>query len=142
MPSFTCLICDFGFAHFLGDGLSVVSGLRTPKTTGLTYRYAAPELLDAFFNHEQLCHKDEGEMKIDVYAFAITLYQVIFNVLPWEGMSKFEIYDQVSEGKRPEIPEIDDNVPEDLVNLVISCWSQESHARPNFEEIVELLTKG
>ena len=45
--SFNCVICDFGFANFInesGSDRTVASGLRVPKTNGISVRYAAPEV--------------------------------------------------------------------------------------------------
>ena len=44
--SFTCRICDFGYAKFQLDSgnLQLVAGMKTPKVNGLTIRYAAPEV--------------------------------------------------------------------------------------------------
>lgn len=138
--SFTCLICDFGFAHFLGDEYSIVSGLKKPLTAGLTYAYASPELLDVVLNHETLSHNNEDEIKIDVYAFAITLYQVLSRKSPWDGLSKYEIYDCISEGQRPEFPK-SEIFDKELVELIQNCWDQSPEKRPNFEDIYRSLSK-
>lgn len=45
--TFNCVICDFGFANFINDpgaDRTVASGLRVPKTNGISVRYAAPEV--------------------------------------------------------------------------------------------------
>ena len=43
--SFDCVICDFGFANFLEDGRrQLVAGMKAPTVTGITPRYAAPEV--------------------------------------------------------------------------------------------------
>ena len=39
------VVCDFGFANFTSDsGRQLVAGLRKPTSTGITVRYAAPEV--------------------------------------------------------------------------------------------------
>ena len=140
--SATCVICDFGCAHYLGDAFSVVRGLETPLRKGLTYRYAAPELLDIVLNHESLLHDSEGELKFDVYAFAITMYEVITGSTVWKDLSKYEIYDLVSDSQRPDfltakrLPEL--NV---LVEIIKSAWDQNPSARPSFHEIHEIIQK-
>ena len=46
---FDCVICDFGFASLVGDSQDrVVSGLNVPTTTGITFRYCAPEVKSSF----------------------------------------------------------------------------------------------
>lgn len=45
--NFDCVICDFGFANFISDekdNFSFASGMRIPNTTGISIRYAAPEV--------------------------------------------------------------------------------------------------
>lgn len=42
---FTCVICDFGFANFVNDSeRKLVAGFRKPLSSGITIRYAAPEV--------------------------------------------------------------------------------------------------
>jgi hypothetical protein len=39
------VICDFGFADFASDAnRQLVAGLKKPSNTGITIRYAAPEV--------------------------------------------------------------------------------------------------
>ena len=60
--SFNCVICDFGFANFIGNGgdgkesdqHSMAKGMRIPTTNGISIRYAAPEVtlfINEIFSH-------------------------------------------------------------------------------------------
>ena len=131
-----CVICDFGFAHFVGDEYDIVSGLLKPLKAGLTFAYAAPELLDIVLNYEKPKHT-EIEMKVDVYAFAITMFEVISRVSPWKGMGKFDLYERVGEGKRPEFPKdiMKRKELNEMIEIIEACWHQNPNDRPNFDSI-------
>ena len=137
-----CVICDFGFSHFVGDEYDLVSGLSKPLSVGITYAYAAPELLDIVLNYEKPKFS-ELEMKMDVYAFAITMYETISRTIPWKGLSKFDLYEKVDNGERPEIPESSrytgDFKP--IVELIRRCWAQAPNDRPEFQDVLSELSR-
>jgi hypothetical protein len=42
---YTLVIADFGFADYAPNaGRQLVAGMKKPSITGITYRYAAPEV--------------------------------------------------------------------------------------------------
>ena len=134
------VICDFGFSHFVGDEYDIVSGLSKPLSVGITYAYAAPELLDIVLNYEKPKFS-ELEMKMDVYAYAITMYETISRITPWRGLSKFDLYEKVNNGERPEIPESSRYTGDlkQIVELIRICWAQAPNDRPGFDEILKSL---
>ena len=42
--SFDCVICDFGYASVIGETRPEVKGFDVPTNTGLTPKFAAPEV--------------------------------------------------------------------------------------------------
>ncbi|KAI9202933.1 uncharacterized protein BJ171DRAFT_511328 [Polychytrium aggregatum] len=109
--------------------------MRTAQPVGGTLDYMAPEMLD-----------DENpagtSKKTDVYAFAITIYEVFKNGQPiWvtrdgQPMRDRAIESQVTRGNRPARI---DAIPDDIWSLVERCWRQDPGERPTFAEILAAL---
>ena len=148
--TFHCLVCDFGYSsRIVPDGDIIrdeVRGLRMPNYVGLTWRYAAPELYEAIKKGGRL--NREKDKKIDVYAFAITLYEVVTGMPPWiEASQTREIIASIKAGQRPNghqkfLPEYEVNGDRAyLINLIDKCWAQDPDTRPSFDEIVGLVEK-
>lgn len=81
----------------------------------------------------------EQDKSIDVYAYAITMYECITRNNAWPGMKAPEIFQNVIVGRRPEIPE--DTINEfssscpQLLETIQRSWSHQAHERPSFMEI-------
>ncbi|KAI9204835.1 uncharacterized protein BJ171DRAFT_503807 [Polychytrium aggregatum] len=80
-----------------------------------------------------------NSMKTDVYAFAITMYEVLNDAKPvWvttdgQPMRDRVIETQVCKGNRPKRI---DNIPDDIWTMVERCWHQVPDQRPTFVEIL------
>lgn len=116
-------VCDFGLVGFLKGGIH----------TGFvgTTQWMAPELLrsNPFYTE-----------KVDVYSFAVMMWELLTNQQPFTGMTQDQIVMAVIErGARPIIPP---NVgPPQLVNFIQTCWSEDPNDRPSFEVIASMLMK-
>ena len=108
-------LCDFGL-------------VRTRNTTAGTPNYMAPEL----FGNEPF------DKSVDVYAFALVMWEVFTQTLPFRGYDAEDISRVVREGERPEIPTID--VPVECRDIMKRGWSGERSERPSFEEIERTLS--
>ena len=42
--SIRCVICDFGYANFIGTERPTVRGIEKPESIGITWRYASPQV--------------------------------------------------------------------------------------------------
>ena len=96
---FKCVVCDFGYANVLGDESQVgrlVKGLEKPNTAGITAQYASPELFSRVFIGRKI--SSEIDKMIDVYAYAITLYELITRKKAWDGVPNEAIQDKVLQG--------------------------------------------
>lgn len=95
---------------------------------------------------------------MDAYSFAIVLWELIHNKLPFEGMSNLQAayaaafkvsvccllstitgytdsVFNVLQNVRPSA----DELPEDLALIVTSCWKEDPNGRPNFSQIIQML---
>lgn len=118
-------ITDFGTAKNIVIGNSIH---QTIQSTTLTIM--APEFLE---NYQTF----KNNLKIDVYAFGITMFYL------WTGIAPFSLYstpyaitNAVLSGIRPEFP---DETPENIADLIRRCWSQGPESRPTFSDIVDEL---
>ncbi|KAK8835742.1 hypothetical protein M9Y10_040561 [Tritrichomonas musculus] len=92
-----------------------------------TMSYIAPEVLI----------RNEYTKKGDVYAFAITAYEILTGQIPYENQNLYKIILQVTKDDiRPTFP---DSLPISAQNFIIRCWSTDQDERPTFDEIVNIL---
>lgn len=118
-------VCDFGIAKFKDRTfVSTVNGQAgTPA-------YMAPELFDGLNATE----------KVDVYSFAILLWECLTGKVPWGHVpSPMQIIYYVGVlNQRPALP-ADGSVPADLERLIQDCWVVDPTKRPGFDSILERL---
>ncbi|XP_019182498.1 PREDICTED: serine/threonine-protein kinase Nek1-like [Ipomoea nil] len=101
-----------------------------------SFRWMAPEVysreqhgitrLTTRYNH-----------KVDVYSFAIVLWELLTNKTPFQGKDNNAIAQAVINNERPSLDE--EHIPDDIHHLLESCWSNDPLQRPEFSHISELL---
>ncbi|XP_039159315.1 serine/threonine-protein kinase STY13 [Eucalyptus grandis] len=125
----TVKLADFGLARE-----ESLTEMMTAETG--TYRWMAPELYSTVtLRHGEKKHYNN---KVDAYSFAIVLWELIHNKLPFEGMSNLQAaYAAAFKNVRPSI----DNLPEDLACIVSSCWKEDPNDRPSFSQIIQMLLR-
>ncbi|KAF3777875.1 Serine/threonine-protein kinase [Nymphaea thermarum] len=123
----TVKLVDFGLARE-----ESLTEMMTAETG--TYRWMAPELYSTVtLRHGEKKHYNH---KVDAYSFAIVLWELLHNRMPFEGMSNLQAaYAAAFKNVRPSA----DNLPEDLASLLTSCWQEDPNSRPNFSQIVKIL---
>ncbi|KAL6587452.1 hypothetical protein OROMI_000430 [Orobanche minor] len=123
----TVKLADFGLARE-----ESLTEMMTAETG--TYRWMAPELYSTVtLRHGEKKHYNH---KVDAYSFAIVLWELIHNKLPFEGMSNLQAaYAAAFKNTRPSA----DDLPQDLALIVTSCWKEDPNARPNFTRIIQML---
>ncbi|THF97056.1 hypothetical protein TEA_020480 [Camellia sinensis var. sinensis] len=123
----TVKLADFGLARE-----ESLTEMMTAETG--TYRWMAPELYSTVtLRHGEKKHYNH---KVDAYSFAIVLWELIHNKLPFEGMSNLQAaYAAAFKNVRPSA----DDLPGDLALIVTSCWKEDPNARPNFSQIIQML---
>ncbi|KAK6913068.1 Serine-threonine/tyrosine-protein kinase, catalytic domain [Dillenia turbinata] len=125
----TVKLADFGLARE-----ESVTEMMTAETG--TYRWMAPELYSTVtLRHGEKKHYNH---KVDAYSFAIVLWELSHNKLPFEGMSNLQAaYAAAFKNVRPSA----ENLPEELALIVTSCWKEDPNARPNFSQIIQMLLR-
>ncbi|KAM6549738.1 hypothetical protein CsatB_021414 [Cannabis sativa] len=123
----TVKLADFGLARE-----ETLTEMMTAETG--TYRWMAPELYSTVtLRHGEKKHYNH---KVDAYSFAIVLWELVHNKLPFEGMSNLQAaYAAAFKNVRPSA----ENLPEDLALIVTSCWKEDPNDRPNFSQIIQML---
>lgn len=125
----TVKLVDFGLARE-----ETLTEMMTAETG--TYRWMAPELYSTVtLRHGEKKHYNH---KVDVYSFAIVLWELITNRMPFEGMSNLQAaYAAAFKKVRPSLA---DGFPEELVFIIQSCWAEDPDVRPNFAQVVRMLS--
>ena len=93
-----------------------------------TYRWMAPEVIR---------HAKYDEL-IDVYSFAIILWELLTSRLPYADMPSLAAAAGVVERNlRPPVPP---DAPPAVADLLQRCWAAEPAVRPPFTRVCEELT--
>ncbi|GLT29102.1 hypothetical protein SLA2020_039880 [Shorea laevis] len=99
-----------------------------------TYHWMAPELYSTVTLRQG--EKKHYNHKVDAYSFAIVLWELLHNKLPFEVMSNLQAaYAAAFKNVRPSA----ENLPEELSIVLTSCWKEDPNARPNFSQIIQML---
>ena len=118
----TLKLMDFGLSTCVRARINV---FETYAMTGFTgsLRYMAPEVV----------RSESYTEKADMYGFGLLLYQLITNKLPYNGMNKATLIEQViNNNQRPKIKQY---IPSPFFNLLTFCWHRDPNVRPSFEGI-------
>ncbi|XP_042395794.1 serine/threonine-protein kinase STY13-like [Zingiber officinale] len=123
----TVKLADLGLARE-----ETLTEMMTAETG--TYRWMAPELYSTVtLRHGEKKHYNH---KVDVYSFAIVLWELLHNRLPFEGMSNLQAaYAAAFKNSRPSA----DDLPDEVALILTSCWQEDPNSRPNFTQIVQML---
>jgi len=120
------VIIDFGMAsRFTGNDVLLYRG--TPP-------FMAPELFETGV-------RGKGNMaKVDTFAFAMLLWQLLTGNEPWarQQFTANEIYEAVGGGDRPQN---DPRWGKPLIGLIEKCWQATPGCRPDMKEVIRLLGK-
>jgi serine/threonine protein kinase len=102
-------LVDFGLARE-----ETLTEMMTAETG--TYRWMAPELYSTVtLRHGEKKHYNH---KVDAYSFAIVLWELLTNRMPFEGMSNLQAaYAAAFKNVRPS----SENLPEELASILESC---------------------
>lgn len=132
-------LADFGLTKVLQDDiLGSLGGPSTIELKGTPY-YLAPEIIIA--NTEDIVYKYET----DVYAFGVTMNELLTEKIPFENENPNLIMDYIRESKekRPSLWIGDSNytiVSHLLLSVVLACWHGDSSQRLAIQKVSFLLS--
>jgi serine/threonine protein kinase len=129
-PLWIAKISDFGTTKVKMESTAYANQTMNTGTT----MFMAPEMY-AVQGADQLperCHPK----KADVYSFGLICFAVLTGEptpFPVHELRKPTVFkDKVRKGNRPQLP---DDCPSQLSNLIQQCWDGNPDERPNFQEI-------
>ena len=84
-------------------------------------------------------------MKVDVYAYALTMFYVFCRAKPWEALTNEAIEKAVLSKQRPEFPteisETNQLKHVEIKSVIVDGWQHDPKVRPEFSTILEMLMK-
>ncbi|KAK8896670.1 hypothetical protein M9Y10_014584 [Tritrichomonas musculus] len=116
-------LSDFGMSKYLKEEEDVIK-LENKTIFRGTPTHASPEIWK----------KSEYTKASDVYAFSLTVFEIMTNDKPFKNIKGiFNIMQAVSIfGKRPQFVY---PIPKRCRNLIEDCWSDKPEKRPSFDQI-------
>ena len=122
------VLFDLGLCTIVRRGGSADTVYEMTGGTG-SLRYMAPEVaLEKPYNE-----------KADVYSFAVILWQMAADQIPYEGASRASYLRYAC--KYGDRPEMSSRWPNEFKELLSSCWHQELRNRPSFGHVIEVLDR-
>ena len=116
-------LTDFGLAK----SKTIAKASTTGKGVKGTWQYLAPELMKT---------PQKWTMAADVYAMAITSWEVFHREPPWGSSNEPTIVTRVVSGERPKFDR-GKPIKQWLRELVIKCWSPDDFERPTASDALE-----
>ncbi|KAL6079419.1 Tyrosine-protein kinase abl1 [Balamuthia mandrillaris] len=120
----TIKISDFGLSRLKKDPQAEEQ--TTASEVG-PLKWMAPESISSrTYSH-----------KSDVWSYGVVLWEIAnFGEEPYPGLTPVQVALQVTKGSTPEMPE---NIPEVLRDIMKACWQFDPKDRPTMEEVVAML---
>ena len=115
-------LCDFGLARLMPPGVNELD--PTQLGTGGTPAYQGPEIL----------RRQPVGQKLDLYGFAVTLWEMYTARLPWSDCNLEQMVRRVSvQDERPPLPT---DMPREYAEIIAASWNRDPWARPAFEALL------
>jgi len=116
-------ICDFGLSIILDGG---PTGFTSSNFAG-TLRFLAPELLD----------ESTRTVETDIYAYACTCIQILFDQEPYHQISKDgPLVRAISQHRPPYNPSNKEVTFPELFEILKDCWNHDRSSRPSLNLII------
>ncbi|CAK9856299.1 unnamed protein product [Sphagnum jensenii] len=118
-------VADFGTSKMLNATCTF-----SPQTMTGTTGWMAPEV--SFKPEEDSRTMKYYPLKSDVYSYAMTCYEILSGLTPFEGIPRATLAEKVRSGFRPSLPK---SLPISLSSLIECCWDGDVRRRPSFSTI-------
>jgi len=112
-------LTDFGFAKTKDE--ENWGGMT--KNVG-TFHWMAPEVGTGKY-----------DQKADVYSYAMVLYEVLCEEIPFEEFDPGDVFKRVVGGERPDLEAVPPDCPDSIKKLMVQCWVHRPELRPPFSDI-------
>ena len=121
-------LCDFGMSEAKDRSKSMTSVVTSSTTgkIGLTVQWSSPELLKGK-------KKDSAS---DVFALAVTLWEIFERDTPFSGMIDAIVINQILTGIRPAF----ERTPVEFRTLIKKAWGDDAKSRPSAAQIACVLS--
>jgi len=119
-------VFDFGLSTCVKKRSAIHEAYEMTGNTG-SLRYMAPEV----------ALKRSYTELVDVYSFAILVWQMARDRIPFQGLNKEEFMRHVVTGGLR--PKLDKSWPSAFSDLLKSCWDTDPLQRPSFSAIISEL---
>ncbi|KAF9643669.1 kinase-like protein, partial [Thelephora ganbajun] len=119
------VLANFRLASFLPES-EVDTGVSTSECDSWSIRWLAPELL---FPEKFGLESARRTKETDIYAFAMTMYEVFSGSFPFEGLRNEALILPIRSGDRPRRPEGGSalGLTDELWNMMKACWKRRDH---------------
>jgi serine/threonine protein kinase len=128
-------ITDFGLSKIMSNGDETVKKDMTMTMDVGTPLYMAPEVYEELADPEK-----KYSFPVDVYAYAMVLYELVVGARPWERIkeersipTRFSLIGFLRDHIRPDLPGF---TPPAYRELIKRCWAHNPEDRPTFRQIV------
>lgn len=130
-------IADFGVMTMSDLGTGLFS--ESIDSLGGTLAWMSPELLDS--SHPDSTIRPTPES--DCYALGMIMYEILAELPPFHGLSRWQIMLALVKGRHPVKPLYPESLglSDELWELVRSCWSETVSARPTARELCDHLSR-
>eukprot|EP00158_Paraphelidium_tribonemae_P007534 Partr_v1_DN28282_c0_g1_i1_m76466 putative protein kinase kinase kinase len=133
------VLTDFGLTITMNKDLAV-KAFKTVDLRGMSLQYAAPEVIHRLKNKSSKATDDEM-MAGDIYAFGMSLYQMVTQHVPWPRMHYDQVVEAIEDGRQPNLEQVTARGPNwlKIAELMQRTWFHDYAARPKWTAIRDML---
>ena len=116
-------LSDFGLSKLKASSVTFASTLNMTDHKKGTIKYCAPEMLDLEDGSGQVAG---ASRRTDVYAFAITAWEILVGARPFENTSnQHQLEKDILRGERPLLTRLPVATPDRIKEMIIDCWDKD-----------------
>ena len=139
-----------GTPEWMAPELAKVALDVSQKYRGISEAESRAAALKSFHAFQEKRKQVQYSRMVDVYAFAITMYEITCHRPPWDDSAESrateggqdQVFERVLSHERPTVEEeIKAVVPPNWCKLMEECWHSDPDYRPDFRVISRELTK-